>query len=664
MNQKLMLLLLFIMLFFIELGFAQTYGTLTFTSDISGPGAYGSPKEISSGVNFYIDITANYNKLQGNSNRMTWSSPFIFYGYNIANVTWGDTSTFATTTFKYYFDFFKTTYVESWNDGLPDKYNFTGVGNDNGLPGGGTLAFHIPCKVTLKQGYTSGWICVDSADMDNNAYDWIFDDPFPNFSATYWTVRARTINLSGQIKIKNYTTGIDEPFPYFKFDVVTPSDTANPVASGITDATGNYSIFNMPAFNDNIWLKLTSFQSPELFAIYKYGTMNSVNGYYRTTNLGTGNQIVSLTMSLITLSDPEGNFFFKTARMIKDIHTTDTIMSKYGINIDSLDIRTGDYHSTGSCWYLWNGKPYIRLDSAQWSCQAASHEIGHQILYQIQNYTDDPCTTTYISADPFAVTDTLYAFKEGFPDFIRAISSDPTVLKDAFYHESYDSNYWWMGPFRFYPAWNWIGEIVPGSVTSMLLDLYDDNNNPKIQSDDDNVGQTSFMMPKLMHCIQDYVPANRTWSFPTFTWRLLRDSTRSWYGDSTFKIIRPAICEILTTHHHTPADDKSYCKPTHGLENETTPAIPMQFTVSQNYPNPFNGGTRIEFSISEPGDCIIEIYNILGQRVWNKTLPEMTAGRHFVSLDNKDIENLASSVYYYKITNNNNSIVKRMLILK
>jgi hypothetical protein len=45
-------------------------------------------------------------------------------------------------------------------------------------------------------------------------------------------------------------------------------------------------------------------------------------------------------------------------------------------------------------------------------------------------------------------------------------------------------------------------------------------------------------------------------------------------------------------------------------------------------------------------------------------VPEMTAGRHFVNLGNKDIEKLASSVYYYKITNSNNSIAKKMLILK
>ena len=208
-------------------------------------------------------------------------------------------------------------------------------------------------------------------------------------------------------------------------------------------------------------------------------------------------------------------------------------------------------------------------------------------------------------------------------------------------------------------------------MASMLLDLYDEDTIPKRYShtdttDDDDVRNTQLMRQILRRCIQDYTGGSRTWGFPTFTLRLVKDSLQSWYGDPAFNQLRPSICDIFSEHHHSPADTGAgnYCKPWHGIDIMVDPVIPVQFNVSQNYPNPLNGATRIEFSIPQPGDCTADIYNILGQRVWTRTLPDMPTGNHYLDLGDKEIGDLASGIYFYRITSNDASIVKRMLILK
>ncbi|MEE9554513.1 MAG: DUF3466 family protein, partial [candidate division Zixibacteria bacterium] len=48
---------------------------------------------------------------------------------------------------------------------------------------------------------------------------------------------------------------------------------------------------------------------------------------------------------------------------------------------------------------------------------------------------------------------------------------------------------------------------------------------------------------------------------------------------------------------------------------EYTDEIPSSYLIANNYPNPFNLSTNISFTVPEPSDVQIEIYNILGQRV-------------------------------------------------
>jgi len=159
---------------------------------------------------------------------------------------------------------------------------------------------------------------------------------------------------------------------------------------------------------------------------------------------------------------------------------------------------------------------------------------------------------------------------------------------------------------------------------------------------------------------------NKTWTFWQFATRLVRDSiTSPWFRDTTFWHIRRHICGIFTEHHFTPALDISdYCFSSGGIEGYSPPILPVEFNVSQNYPNPFNGATWVAFSLPFDGDCMLEIFNILGQRIWHERYDNLTAGKHAVFLSTERVGNLASGIYTYRISINGLSISKKMLIIK
>jgi len=85
------------------------------------------------------------------------------------------------------------------------------------------------------------------------------------------------------------------------------------------------------------------------------------------------------------------------------------------------------------------------------------------------------------------------------------------------------------------------------------------------------------------------------------------------------------------------------------------------FNLSQNYPNPFNPQTTIDFELQNSGFVILNVYNVLGQKITTLINGEMSSGVHKV---NFVATSLPSGVYYYSLESGGERIVRRMILMK
>jgi len=87
--------------------------------------------------------------------------------------------------------------------------------------------------------------------------------------------------------------------------------------------------------------------------------------------------------------------------------------------------------------------------------------------------------------------------------------------------------------------------------------------------------------------------------------------------------------------------------PSQATAIEDDPEQPTAFTLAQNYPNPFNPSTTIAFTLAQPGEVTLSVYDLTGRKV--STLlqaSQRTAGVHTVPFDASD---LASGTYLYTL---------------
>ena len=94
--------------------------------------------------------------------------------------------------------------------------------------------------------------------------------------------------------------------------------------------------------------------------------------------------------------------------------------------------------------------------------------------------------------------------------------------------------------------------------------------------------------------------------------------------------------------------------------------MPTTSSLQQNYPNPFNNSTIIRYSVIEPSDVTIKIFDITGREVTTLVNGTKQSGVFSVGFSNV---NIASGTYIYRMIARNSSGMttvetKKMIVMK
>jgi hypothetical protein len=89
--------------------------------------------------------------------------------------------------------------------------------------------------------------------------------------------------------------------------------------------------------------------------------------------------------------------------------------------------------------------------------------------------------------------------------------------------------------------------------------------------------------------------------------------------------------------------------------------LPKQYALYQNYPNPFNPSTTIKFALPKSTHVLIEVYNVLGQKIVSLIDNHEIAGYHQIKFQ---AENLSSGIYFFSIYAGDFKQVRKMILLR
>lgn len=97
--------------------------------------------------------------------------------------------------------------------------------------------------------------------------------------------------------------------------------------------------------------------------------------------------------------------------------------------------------------------------------------------------------------------------------------------------------------------------------------------------------------------------------------------------------------------------------------SEGAPLEPVRFALEGNAPNPFgNGeGTTIRYRLSRQCHVMLDVYNVLGQRIATLVDAEQKAGSHEVKWKGKG---LASGVYFYRLRAGSFTASRKMVLVR
>lgn len=94
--------------------------------------------------------------------------------------------------------------------------------------------------------------------------------------------------------------------------------------------------------------------------------------------------------------------------------------------------------------------------------------------------------------------------------------------------------------------------------------------------------------------------------------------------------------------------------------------LPRTYRLDQNVPNPFNPETRLSFNLGDESDVVLEVINILGQKIRNLVEERLPSGDYQVIWDGTDDEGRqsASGIYFYRLRAGDFTQTRKMVLLR
>ncbi len=228
--------------------------------------------------------------------------------------------------------------------------------------------------------------------------------------------------------------------------------------------------------------------------------------------------------------------------------------------------------------------------------------------------------------------------------------NDPDILGTGFYYNE-DDQLVWFGNLDG-SGFLWDSNVISteldwaSSVYAADLDHDGDNDVLTASREDDKIawyangGSGSFDG-------QHIITTDVDWPLSVFTADL--------DGDGDQDVLSASYRDNTIAYYENQAN------PTSIFSSDKENAVAQRFQLMQNYPNPFNPETTIQFSLKKTEHVLLNVFNIIGEKVATVVNASYPAGMHNVKFDGSS---LPSGIYIYQIETETFSDTRKMMMLK
>ncbi len=192
-------------------------------------------------------------------------------------------------------------------------------------------------------------------------------------------------------------------------------------------------------------------------------------------------------------------------------------------------------------------------------------------------------------------------------------------------------------------------DIFTSSETSVTLDT------------DDEIKELHFSGSMNVEIVGnfDVVEQEVTVNFP------YRGMWYDFFGSDTLKNVNTITKTFAPGEFHIYSDQKLFTPEQELLvDTEEREKIPEKFDLFPAYPNPFNPSTKIGFTLPEPGDVWMTVYNVQGKKVYSKKYSSMNVGYNNILWNAEGGHNISTGIYFIQIRYKNYKKINKVLFVK